>query len=85
MVDVYLNEKYIGKVNDGDEFIKNIKEKRRTNKLPGVLNAMYDVDYKEIYLESNPGRARRPVIVVQNSKSLLTQEHINKLVNKYSL
>jgi len=81
MVDVYLNEKYIGKVENVEEFIKKIKEKRRAGKLPGVLNVMYDKDYNEIYLESGAGRARRPLIVVQDGKSLLTQEYINKLVN----
>ncbi|MEK6933106.1 MAG: DNA-directed RNA polymerase subunit B [Nanoarchaeota archaeon] len=81
MVDVYLNDKYIGQTKDHEEFIKNIKEKRRLGKLPLTLNLRYDDEYNEIYLESGPGRARRPLIVVDNGKSLLTKEHIDKLTN----
>src|SRR3989344_6131296 len=81
MVDIYLNDKYIGQNKDHEEFIKNIKEKRRLGKLPLTLNVRYDDEYNEIYLESSPGRARRPLIVVENGKSLLTKEHIHKLTN----
>ncbi|MEK6835980.1 MAG: DNA-directed RNA polymerase subunit B, partial [Nanoarchaeota archaeon] len=81
MFDVYINDKYIGKADNASEFINNVREKRRTGKLPSNLNIMYDQDFNEIYLESTTGRARRPLIVVQNSKPLLTKEHIEKLIN----
>ncbi len=81
MIDVYLNEKYIGRTKDSEEFIKNIREKRRGGKLPNTLNIMYDKEFNEVYIESGAGRARRPLIIVQNSKPLLTKEHIDKLIN----
>ena len=81
MVDIYLNEKYIGHAKDANEFIKNVKERRRLAKLPVSLNLRYDKNHNEVYLESGSGRATRPLLVVQNSKPLLTKEHIDKLVN----
>ena len=81
MIDVYLNEKYIGKTENAKEFLKGVKERRRTGKLPGNLNIMYDEEYNEIYLESGGGRARRPLIIIENGKPLLTKEHLDKLKN----
>ena len=37
MTDVYLDEKFIGKIDNADEFIKNIREERRRGKLPSAL------------------------------------------------
>jgi len=79
MVDVYLNENYIGTVNDAESFINSIKEKRRTNRIPLTVNLSYNNDYNEIYIESSSGRDRRPLIVVNDGKSLMTKEHLDKL------
>ncbi len=81
MVDVYLNDKYIGKANDAENFINDVKEKRRSGKIPNGLNVMHNKANNEIYLESSRGRPRRPLIVVKNGESLLTKEHIEKLNN----
>ena len=80
MVDVYLNEKYIGKIENAESFVYSIREKRRTNKLPLTLNVSYDSDTNEIYVETGPGRATRPLIVVKDGKPLLTKENVEKLV-----
>ncbi|MEK6904284.1 MAG: DNA-directed RNA polymerase subunit B, partial [Nanoarchaeota archaeon] len=81
MVDVYLNDKYIGRVNDATGFLNNVKDKRRTGKLPNNLNIMYDQEFNEVYIETTIGRTRRPLIVVQNGKPLLTEDHVLKLMN----
>src|SRR3989344_7615579 len=81
MVDVYLNEKYIGNVKNLDEFIKEIKEKRKTGKIPLSLNIYYNDDFKEINIDTSKGRARRLLIKVENGKSLLTDELIERLLN----
>ena len=81
MVDVYLNEKYIGDVKNPDNFIKEIKEKRKTGKIPLALNVYHNEDFKEIILNTTKGRARRLIIKVEDGKSLLTNELIDKLLN----
>src|SRR3989344_2459701 len=79
MVDVYLNEKFIGNVNDPDAFVNSVKERRRTGKLPLNVNILHNKEFNEIYIESSTGRTRRPLIIVQDGKSLLNKDHLDKL------
>ena len=79
MVDVYLNDQFIGNVANREEFISSVKEKRWENKLPGTLNIRYDQGYDEILIETASGRARRPLIRVKDGSLLLTKEIMGKL------
>lgn len=80
MTDVYIDEVFIGTVEKPKEFIKMIKEERRLQKVPGTLNILYNERLNEVYIEVSKGRARRPIIVVENSKSRLTEEIQRKVV-----
>lgn len=79
MADVFLNEKYIGNVDNAKEFLKNLRFERRKGALPLELNFSYNEDYNDIYLDTTKGRARRPLIVVENGKPKLTENHIEDL------
>ena len=79
MTDIYLDEKYIGKADNAKDFVKNIREERRKGKLPSGLNISYNKTFNEIYIEISRGRARRPLIVVENGKSKLTLEIFKEL------
>ncbi len=79
MTDVYLNEKFIGGIDNPEDFIKSIKEDRKNGKLPSVLNVYKNKDFNDIVVNIGYGRARRPLIVVENGKPKLTSEHIDKL------
>jgi len=81
MVDVYLNQKFIGTVENGKIFVDNFRNERRKGKIPEFLNISYNDKYNEIYMDSSKGRARRPLIIVKDGKSLVTNEHIDKLKN----
>lgn len=79
MSDVFLNYKYLGKVDDGEEFVENIRDIRRKNELFSDVNVSYDVRADEVYIETCKGRVRRPLIVVKDGKSMLSEEHIKRL------
>ncbi len=79
MVDVFLNEKFIGNVDSAKEFLKNLRFERRKGALPLELNFSHNEDYNDIYLDTTKGRARRPLIVVENGKPKLTEKHIEDL------
>ncbi|MBU2639271.1 MAG: DNA-directed RNA polymerase subunit B [Nanoarchaeota archaeon] len=79
MVDVYFNEKYVGKVTDGKTFLASVINDRREGKIPDVLNIYKDEEFDAIYIDTSNGRARRPLIVVKDSKSCLTKEIIDRL------
>ena len=81
MTDVYLNERYVGQVDSKDEFITMVRENRLSGKLPQELNVHYDSLLNEIFLNTSTGRARRPLIIVKNGKSTLTEQHIKQLEN----
>ncbi|MEA3378697.1 MAG: DNA-directed RNA polymerase subunit B [Nanoarchaeota archaeon] len=78
-VDVYLDEKFIGDIENPEEFVKIIKKERRDGKIPFCLNLEYDSAFNEIYIHTSTGRARRPLIIVENGVPKLTQAHIKKL------
>ncbi len=81
MVDVYLNDKYMGRVADGEEFVREVRSRRREGKISNSLNIVNDKTFDEIYVDVSRGRTRRPVIIVKNGKSKLTEEIKRKLEN----
>ena len=81
MVDVYVNKEYIGTVDDPEGFTSSLKRLRREGKIPDALNIHYNRKYKEVNIDSSKGRARRPLIIVENGKSKLNNEYVKKLMN----
>ena len=79
MSELYLNNKFVGNVDNPHEFVNKLKEDRRSNKFPEDINVYYDQSRNEIYVESGRGRARRPLIIVRDGKPLLTERHIKQL------
>src|SRR3989344_4741103 len=80
MVDVFFDEKFIGTVENARDFVKKIRESRREGKLLESVNISYDSNFNEVLIETSPGRARRPLIVVKDGKSTLVQELLDDLV-----
>ena len=76
---IYLNGELIGASNDPINFTKEMREKRRAGKVSSEMNITYYEDTDEIYIFNDPGRARRPVIIVKDGVPLLTEKHINKI------
>ncbi len=81
MTDVFLNDKYVGKVQDPQEFITQVKRFRSEGKLPSEVNLRYEAKTDDVFIETGRGRARRPLIVVDQGRSKLTQEHLLQLRN----
>ncbi len=79
MVDVYLNEKFVGTVESSKEFIDNIRSKRRKGEISPELNITYNEELNEISVETTKGRLRRPLIIVENGKSKLSEKHIEEM------
>lgn len=79
MTDVFFDGEYIGRVEDGEKFRENFIKMRREGKINRNLNIGYDEEKDEIWIECSSGRVRRPLIIVENGKPKLTEEHIRKL------
>ena len=78
-IDVFYNGRFVGHVTEEKEFIKKLKGKRRELILPLELSMRYDPYLKSIFLSTEIGRVLRPLIIVENGKSKLNDEHINLL------
>ena len=79
MSEVYLNGKYVGAVDDGKSFTQQIRRDRRQDVITPNLNVHYDVVTDTIKILTIKGRVRRPLIIVKDGQSLVTDSHIRQL------
>ena len=79
MSEVYLNGKFVGEVENSENFINQIKTERRKGITTNNLNLYYNKKLDEIFIETKKGRARRPLIIVKDGISLLNETHIKQL------
>lgn len=78
---VYSNGKLIGTCDDPEGFMEEMRQKRRSGEVSYEMNITHYSENNEIYVFNDPGRTRRPLIVVENGGSLLTDEHIQKMAD----
>ncbi len=79
MVDIFLDGRFIGQTNEPEKIVKDVREKRRSGILSDQINVAYHSHLEELKILSDSGRVRRPLIVVENGKGKLTDEHVEKL------
>jgi DNA-directed RNA polymerase subunit B' len=76
---IYLNGKFVGLHPSGPELARRLREKRRMNELNYQVNVYYNGKVDELHIITDQGRVRRPYIVVEDGKSRLTGEIMQKL------
>ncbi|MBT3405086.1 DNA-directed RNA polymerase subunit B [archaeon] len=74
--EVFLNGLFIGSVKSPEEFVSKIREKRRSGTLPLQLNISYNNGLHIVIISTEPGRALRPLIIVDNGIPRLKHEHL---------
>lgn len=79
MADVYINSRFVGTVDDINLFVENIKDERRKGSLAEDVNVYTDIENNEVHVNCDGGRARRPLIIIKEGKSLLTERHLKQL------
>ncbi len=77
--DIYFNGDFIGVTDNAEQFITDVKKKRRHGIISHQINISYQKELSEIRINADSGRARRPLIIVENGKSKFTKEHLLKL------
>lgn len=79
MTEVYLNNKFVGTVDDVGQFRNQIIEKRRRGELTSNLNVYHNKKTDIISIENGRGRLRKPLIIIEEGKPLLTEKHMEQL------
>jgi DNA-directed RNA polymerase subunit B' len=78
---VFLNGELLGYNDAPEELVKNIRQLRRSATIPIQVNVTYYTATHEVIINSDDGRARRPVIIVEDGKTFLNDDHIELLKN----
>ena len=79
MSEVYIDGKFIGYVDNQDDFVRQLKAERRKGAVDSNVNINYNDIADEINVFTRSGRARRPLIIVKDGVSQLTDSHIKQL------
>ncbi|OIO26793.1 DNA-directed RNA polymerase subunit B [Candidatus Micrarchaeota archaeon CG_4_10_14_0_2_um_filter_55_9] len=76
---IFLNGRFTGFHDDGEVLAEEIRGKRREGKMDSEVNVAYYQHTNEVFVNTDEGRARRPLIVVEKGKSSLTPEHVDRV------
>lgn len=76
---VYVNGRLTGIVENGKMLAEELRRHRRKGSIDEQINIAYREDTNEVWVNTDAGRVRRPLIVVEGGESVLTDEHIEKI------
>ena len=79
---VYLNGRFVGFHDKGEKLVDELRLMRRTGELDPQSNISFYPKTDEVFVNTDAGRARRPLIVVKNGKPAFTADHLEKLNRK---
>jgi DNA-directed RNA polymerase subunit B' len=79
MTEVFVNSKFKGDVDDPVKFVSSFVDERRKGNVPLNANVVYDEESDTVFVDGTKGRVLRPLIVVKNGKSTLTEKHVQQL------
>lgn len=79
---VYVNGRLVGFHPEGEKLRLELLQKRRTGVISSQVNLALHDRTNELFVNTDAGRARRPFAVVENGKSKLTQEILDKVKKK---
>ncbi|MCX8173383.1 MAG: DNA-directed RNA polymerase subunit B [Thermoplasmata archaeon] len=83
---VYVNGNFVGVHSNPQELVKEVRTRRRSQRLSYKLgdrshevNIYFDVEMNEIFVNCDEGRLRRPLIVVEDGKPVITNRELEEL------
>ncbi|UCD03029.1 MAG: DNA-directed RNA polymerase subunit B [Candidatus Aenigmatarchaeota archaeon] len=77
--DIYYNGDFMGKTAAPKKVTDNIRKKRRAGLIHEQLNIVNYGEFGEIRINTDTGRCRRPLLIVENGKTKLSDDIMKKL------
>ncbi|MFB6254653.1 MAG: DNA-directed RNA polymerase subunit B, partial [Halobacteriaceae archaeon] len=78
---VYVNGSLIGTHNNPHKLAETVREARREGKISDRVNVSVKDRTREVIINADSGRARRPLLVVEEGEPKITDEEIEQLQN----
>jgi DNA-directed RNA polymerase subunit B' len=78
---VYVNGSLVGTHPDPEQLAEQIREARRRGDVSAMVNVSVKERTREVIINADAGRARRPLIVVEDGEPLLSDEEISAVKN----
>jgi DNA-directed RNA polymerase subunit B' len=76
---VFVDGALIGLVENPRELVANLRKMRRKGEIPTEINVSFKEYNGDVIIHTDRGRARRPLIVLEKGKPLITPEDIERL------
>jgi len=76
---VYVNGSLVGTHPDPEQLAHQIRQARRRGDISEMVNVSVDERTDEVIVNADAGRARRPLLVVENGQPLVSDEEIEAL------
>ncbi|KQC03834.1 MAG: DNA-directed RNA polymerase subunit B' [Methanoculleus sp. SDB] len=76
---VFVNGALIGLVDDPRSLVTNIRRLRRKGEISPMVNASFKDYNGDVIIHTDRGRARRPLIVLDNGKILISEDDTKRL------
>jgi DNA-directed RNA polymerase subunit B len=73
---VYVNGDLVGNIENPRVLVSEIRAGRRQGLLSNEINIRYDEEMGEVIINCDKGRLRRPLLVIQEGRTVITRKHI---------
>ncbi|WP_122091335.1 DNA-directed RNA polymerase subunit B [Halalkalicoccus subterraneus] len=78
---VYVNGSLVGTHPDPEQLAEQVREARRRGEVSEMVNVSVKDRTREVIINADAGRARRPLLVVEDGEPLITDEAVESLEN----
>jgi len=73
---VFFNGRFVGFVDNSEEFINKVRTARRSGEFPKEMSVRNDKILEQVTISTEVGRVLRPLIIIENGASKLRSEHL---------
>ncbi len=78
---VYVNGSLVGTHPDPEQLAEQVREARRRGEVSEMVNVSVKGRTQEVVINADAGRARRPLLVVEDGEPLITEETVEAVTN----